>query len=176
MGARGEVLIGGPSVSLGYLIDPDNPDESVQEKNKTDYSEMDGVRFFHTGDVGQITPDGVLQIVDRKKDLFKGPQGEYVSLSKVESVLKLSTYVDMPMVYGKTGSAFVIALVCPNIPALKQLARENNIADDDVRALCNNRQLEDLVLKDCIRLCNEHKLARFEHPGKAGLVVDEEGG
>ena len=41
------------------------------------------MRYFCTGDVGQILPNGVLQIVDRKKDLFKGGNGEYVALSKV---------------------------------------------------------------------------------------------
>jgi long-chain acyl-CoA synthetase len=43
----------------------------------------DGVRWFHTGDVGQWHPDGVLEIVDRKKDIVKLQMGEYVSLGKV---------------------------------------------------------------------------------------------
>lgn len=45
----------------------------------------DGVRWFHTGDVGQWHPDGVLEIVDRKKDIVKLQMGEYVSLGKVSS-------------------------------------------------------------------------------------------
>lgn len=43
----------------------------------------DGVRWFHTGDVGQWHPDGVLEIIDRKKDIVKLQMGEYVSLGKV---------------------------------------------------------------------------------------------
>ena len=42
-----------------------------------------GHRWFHTGDIGQITVDGQLQIIDRKKDLVKLQMGEYVALSKV---------------------------------------------------------------------------------------------
>jgi long-chain acyl-CoA synthetase len=61
-------------------------------------------RWFRTGDIGQITKDGTLMIIDRKKDLWKGPQGEYVSLAKVESVMKLNPLVDMCMCYGATGA------------------------------------------------------------------------
>lgn len=32
--------------------------------------------------IGQINPNGTLEIIDRKKDLWKGPSGEYVALTK----------------------------------------------------------------------------------------------
>eukprot|EP01047_Picozoa_sp_COSAG01_P038964 COSAG01_NODE_3191_length_6436_cov_14.338646_8_plen_73_part_00 len=41
--------------------------------------------YFHTGDIGVLHDDGVLQIVDRKKDLIKLEGGEYVSLGMVVS-------------------------------------------------------------------------------------------
>jgi len=90
-------------VSLGYFINPKSPNAELEQKNKEDWLEIDGVRYFRTGDVGQITASGVVQIIDRKKDLWKGPNGEYVALTKVEAALKLCEYVDMPMCYGKTG-------------------------------------------------------------------------
>ena len=51
---RGEVLVGGPTVSLGYLVDVKNPDPEIQEKNDEDFITIDGVRYFCTGDVGQV--------------------------------------------------------------------------------------------------------------------------
>ncbi len=47
-----------------------------------------------------MEPDGTLKIIDRKKDLVKLQFGEYVSLGKVESVLKTSSIVENVCVYG----------------------------------------------------------------------------
>ena len=70
----------------GYLVDPQNPDPDIVAKNKEDFVTIDGIRYFCTGDIGQISPDGVLSIIDRKKDLVKLQMGEYVALSKVRAV------------------------------------------------------------------------------------------
>lgn len=52
---RGEILIGGPNVTMGYYRnESNNQDFFVDEK---------GQRWFCTGDVGEIYPDGCLQIV-----------------------------------------------------------------------------------------------------------------
>merc|ERR1711935_861852 len=54
---RGEVLIGGPMVCMGYLVDKDKPDAEVVKKNADEFSTEHGYRWFHTGDIGQITID-----------------------------------------------------------------------------------------------------------------------
>ncbi|KAK3428308.1 hypothetical protein EUGRSUZ_F04354 [Eucalyptus grandis] len=73
---RGEIVIGGPNVTLGYFKN----DGKTKEVYKVDER---GMRWFYTGDIGQFHADGCLEIVDRKKDIVKLQHGEYVSLGKV---------------------------------------------------------------------------------------------
>merc|ERR1712187_923356 len=111
-----------------------------KKKNEEDWVKIKGDTFFRTGDIGQITKTGCLQIIDRKKDLWKGPQGEYVALSKVEAALKLSPFVDMPMCYGKTGGEYPIALLCVVESQIKRLA-EGKIANNSIEELCSNESI-----------------------------------
>merc|ERR1711862_268043 len=78
---RGEVYIGGNNVAAGYY-------ENEAKTKEEFFTDDEGRRWFKTGDIGQFEPDGTLRIIDRKKDLVKLQFGEYVSLGKVESVLK----------------------------------------------------------------------------------------
>lgn len=53
---RGEILIGGPNVTMGYY-------RSESRNNEDFYVDQNGQRWFCTGDVGEMHPDGCLQIV-----------------------------------------------------------------------------------------------------------------
>lgn len=168
---RGEVLIGGGPVSQGYYINPANPDRELQKKNEEDWLVIDGIRFFRTGDIGQITKKGQLQIIDRKKDLWKGPQGEYVALVKVESALKMSEYTELAMCYGRTGASFPVALVCPVRKRLQTLAEELGV-HGEFGELCRNPKVVAAVSKSLLAACKSQKLVEFEIPKKVGLIPD----
>lgn len=73
---RGEILVGGDSVAEGYY-------KLDQETKDTFFVDEEGVKWFRSGDIGEVMPSGSVKIVDRKKDLAKLPNGEYVSLGKV---------------------------------------------------------------------------------------------
>ena len=66
--------------------------------------------------------DGTLRIIDRKKDLVKLQFGEYVSLGKVESVLKTCPLVENICIYGDSTRSYVVAIVCPDRLNFEQLA------------------------------------------------------
>lgn len=53
---RGEVLIGGKVVAKEYI-----GDEAAKEN--VNFKEIDGTRYFCTGDIGEVFPDGTLKIV-----------------------------------------------------------------------------------------------------------------
>lgn len=168
---RGEVLIGGPAVSSGYFLGPHAPAE-LAKKNEEDWVVVDGVRFFRTGDIAQLRENGTMQIIDRKKDLWKGPNGEYVALAKVEASLKLCEYVDLPMCYAKTGGAFPVALLCPQRARLLALGAELGIAAADFEALCREPRVVEKVAEACNAQCKEQRLADFEIPKKYALVAE----
>ncbi|KAK3184565.1 hypothetical protein Dsin_031851 [Dipteronia sinensis] len=79
---RGEVVVGGFSVTAGYFNNPEKTDEVYKVDER-------GMRWFYSGDIGQFHPDGCLEIIDRKKDIVKLQHGEYISLGKVHSSLHL---------------------------------------------------------------------------------------
>ena len=80
-GEDGMILIGGPQVMQGYLQNPDKTDQAIKV--------IDDVRWYVTGDKGHLDADGFLVIVDRYSRFAK-LGGEMISLSEVESMVRLS--------------------------------------------------------------------------------------
>lgn len=54
---RGEIAIGGNNISPGYYKNP--------QKTKEDFFEFMDKRWFQTGDIGEIHPDGVIKIIGK---------------------------------------------------------------------------------------------------------------
>lgn len=50
--------------------------------------------MLSAGDIGEMRPDGVLKIIDRKKNIFKLSQGEYVAVEYLEKIYKISPIVE----------------------------------------------------------------------------------
>ncbi|MFO1370236.1 MAG: acyl-[ACP]--phospholipid O-acyltransferase [Marinagarivorans sp.] len=78
-GEAGMILIGGPQVMVGYLNNP--------EKTASAIKEIDGMRWYVTGDKGYIDEDGFIFIVDRYSRFAK-IGGEMISLTQVETAIK----------------------------------------------------------------------------------------
>lgn len=69
---QGEIWIRGDSVFDGYFENEEETKESLAD---------DG--WFKTGDIGEFDKNGHLRIIDRKKNLVKTLNGEYIALEKV---------------------------------------------------------------------------------------------
>ncbi|KAL1490621.1 hypothetical protein ABEB36_013283 [Hypothenemus hampei] len=161
---RGEILVGGDNVSAGYY--------KLPEKTNEEFFEADGKRWFKTGDIGEVHDDGVVTIIDRKKDLVKLQAGEYVSLGKVESQLKTCPLVDNICVYGESSKQYCVALVVPNQTNLMELATKIGLGDKNFEELCENPEIEKAVAAELAEHGKRGKLQRFEIPHAVKLVAE----
>uniref|UniRef100_A0A669BND9 long-chain-fatty-acid--CoA ligase n=1 Tax=Oreochromis niloticus TaxID=8128 RepID=A0A669BND9_ORENI len=157
---RGEILIGGPNVTMGYYKSKGKiQDDFFVDKN--------GQRWFCTGDIGEFHPDGCLKIIDRKKDLVKLQAGEYVSLGKVEAALKNCALIDN--IYFL--DLFISFFVVPNHKQLMALAEQMQIKGS-WEEICNNSLMEKEVLHIITEAAITAKLERFEIPKKIRLSAE----
>uniref|UniRef100_A0AAQ5XFZ3 long-chain-fatty-acid--CoA ligase n=1 Tax=Amphiprion ocellaris TaxID=80972 RepID=A0AAQ5XFZ3_AMPOC len=161
---RGEILIGGPNVTMGYYKNEGKNLEGF-------YVDEKGQRWFCTGDIGEFHPDGCLKIIDRKKDLVKLQAGEYVSLGKVEAVLKNCPLIDNICAYANSDQSYVISFVVPNQKQLMTLAEQIQVRGT-VEEICNNSQVEKEVLRIITEAAISAKLERFEIPKKIRLSAE----
>jgi hypothetical protein len=81
------------------------------------------MRWFYSGDIGRLHPDGCLEIIDRKKDIVKLQHGEYVSLGKVRRFLFLVKQA-ATISQGETNSHFLCCVKKTNFGAKIGVARD----------------------------------------------------
>lgn len=52
-----------------------------------------------SGDIGEWQPNGALKLIDRKKNIFKLSQGEYVAVENLENVYGQNTLINQVKLY-----------------------------------------------------------------------------
>ncbi|XP_027180647.1 long chain acyl-CoA synthetase 4 [Coffea eugenioides] len=146
---RGEVCVRGDTLFSGYYKREDLTKEVFE----------DG--WFHTGDVGEWQPNGSLKIIDRKKNIFKLSQGEYVAVENLENIYGLVSAIDSIWVYGNSFESYLVAVVNPKKQAVEEWAQENELTGD-FNSLCENPKLKEYILGELNKIGKEKKLKGFE--------------
>jgi len=146
---QGEICIRGDVLFSGYYKREDLTKEVL----------VDG--WFHTGDIGEWQPDGSMKIIDRKKNIFKLSQGEYVAVENLENVYGLVSDIDAVWIYGNSFESCLVAVVNPNKQAIERYAETHNISAD-FESLCENPQIKEYILGELARIGKEKKLKGFE--------------
>ncbi|XP_073302440.1 long chain acyl-CoA synthetase 4-like [Primulina huaijiensis] len=146
---RGEVCVRGDTLFSGYFKREDLTKEVL----------IDG--WFHTGDIGEWQPNGSLKIIDRKKNIFKLSQGEYVAVENLENIYGLVPDIDSIWVYGNSFESFLIAIINPKKQAVEQWAEQTGISGD-FNALCEHVKVKEYFIEELTRIAKEKKLKGFE--------------
>jgi len=109
---RGLIYLRGPSIIRDYF-------KNQKETNKI--LTHDG--WLNTGDVGELKPNGALKIIDRKKNILKLSQGEYVAPLHLEEIYQSLEYIKEIYVYGDSLKSYLVAIVVPDWNNLVQLIK-----------------------------------------------------
>jgi D-alanine--poly(phosphoribitol) ligase subunit 1 len=91
-GEAGEIIIKGPSVSKGYMNNP--------EKTAAAFFEIDGVPAYHTGDAGRLQEDGLL-LYEGRIDFQVKLHGFRIELEDIDHHLEKVSYVKQATVVPK---------------------------------------------------------------------------
>ncbi|KXH43236.1 long-chain-fatty-acid-CoA ligase [Colletotrichum nymphaeae SA-01] len=167
--SQGEIWIRGDSVMEGYY---DNDDESKSAVAP------DG--WLRTGDIGQWEPtcsgdDFHFRIIDRKKNLVKTLNGEYIALEKLESIYRSANLVANICIHASPYRAKPTAIVIPSPPALKELVKRHGL---DTHCKVSALTRHPLVVHDALmqlqRIAQEAGLASIEVVEAIVLVDDAE--
>eukprot|EP01083_Nonionella_stella_P071427 191833_1 len=135
---RGEVQLRGPIITTGYFKNEEGTNKVISQETK----------WFSTGDIGRINPNGTVSIIDRRKNMFKTSSGEYIASEKCEDVYGKAAAVGQIWIYGNSFKSFVVAVIVPDAMWLVNQLREKGVWKDEqltpaTDAYCN--KFEEIV-------------------------------
>ena len=118
-------------------------------------------------------------MIDRKKNIFKLSQGEYIAPEKIENVYSQSSYVAQIFVHGESLKSCLVAVIVPDKSMVeswwKKYCGSNGNNDNAVEAgkeldtskstyesIMETIELKSMILEDLIQLGKKNGLAAFE--------------
>jgi long-chain acyl-CoA synthetase len=143
----GEILLRGGNIFQGYFKNPQGTAETLK------------AGWLHTGDIGELTPEGHLRITDRKKDLIITGGGKNIAPQNIENQLKFSPYIADAVVIGDRRK-YLTALVIVDEENCVRYAQDRRIPFATYADLTRNPEIHRLIAQDVDRV--NRTLARVE--------------
>lgn len=165
---RGELLIRGPSVTTGYYKN----DEETQKVFTED-------GWFHTGDICSVDEMGRFKIIDRKKNVLKLAQGEYISPERIENVyLGNCAWLGQGYVHGDSSQSNLVAIfgIQPDLfaPFVSKIVGKQ-IPATDVKALeaaAQEDKVRKAVVKELGKVGRKAKFNSYENVRAVRLLAE----
>jgi fatty acid CoA ligase FadD9 len=139
---RGELLVKSQRYMAGYYKRPELTAERYDEEG-----------FYRTGDVMAETGADQLIYLDRRNNVMKLSQGEFVAVSRLEALYSHSPVARQIYIYGSSERAFLLAVVVPSEELVALLGDEGG-GDRVKSALHRSMQ----------QIAAEHHLNGYEIP------------
>jgi len=159
----GEILVKGPNVFQGYYKNPEATAETI----------VDG--WLHTGDIGELDPDGYLKITGRKKDIIITAGGKNITPANLEAEMKQSRWISQCVVVGDR-RPYLIALVTLDPEEIAKLAEEKGWPSDPAE-IAKRPEMRELVSEHMDEI--NKKFAQVEQIKKFEILpadLSQEGG
>eukprot|EP01029_Cantina_marsupialis_P009596 TRINITY_DN222_c0_g2_i1.p1 TRINITY_DN222_c0_g2~~TRINITY_DN222_c0_g2_i1.p1 ORF type:complete len:666 (+),score=215.63 TRINITY_DN222_c0_g2_i1:93-2090(+) len=158
---RGEVCMRGENVTKGYFRNPEATAATIDE---------DG--WLHSGDIGLWQPHGGLSIIDRKKNIFKLSQGEYVSVERIEHTYNRCPWVSQVWVTGDSTQNFCVAVVVPEEEYCADAYKAAGKKVLSLAELAKDEYFKTEMFKSIAKLEKDDKLHGFEKA--KNFYIDDE--
>jgi long-chain acyl-CoA synthetase len=150
----GEILVKGPNVFQGYHKNPEATAETI----------VDG--WLHTGDIGEIEPDGFIKITGRKKDIIITAGGKNITPANLEAEIKQHPLVSQCVVVGDR-RPYLVALVTLDPEEAVTYAKEHGLPEDP-EALASNPDVK-AAIEAHVEKINQN-FARVEQVKKISIL------
>lgn len=165
---RGELLIRGRTIFKEYYK---NPEETAKAFTK------DG--WFHTGDIASIDELGRVKIIDRKKNVLKLAQGEYVSPERIENVyLANASWLAAAYVHGDShqSNLVMIGAIAPDTFApFASKAMGQTFSSTDFAALkvaARHEKVQKAAMKELEKIGRNSKFNSYERVAHVTLLLE----
>jgi long-chain acyl-CoA synthetase len=153
----GEILVKGPNVFQGYHKNEEATRETI----------VDG--WLHTGDIGEIDPEGFIKITGRKKDIIITAGGKNITPANLEAEIKQQPLVSQCVVVGDR-RPYLVALVTLDPEEVAAYAKENGLSEDPSE-LAKNAEIR-AAIEAHVEKINE-KFARVEQVKKIAILPQD---
>ncbi len=159
----GEILVRGPNIFQGYYKNEEATRETL----------VDG--WLHTGDLGEIDPEGFIKITGRKKDIIITAGGKNITPANIEAEIKQHPLVSQCVLIGDR-RPYLTALVTLDPEEAAKFGPEHDLSDDP-EALASDPLVRQTIEEHIEKI--NRKFARVEQVKKFEILprdLSQEGG